>query len=347
MVIPISQASYVQGPPKLEYNTGLAGLRGILALLVLFFHTGVPAIPGGARAVDMFFVLSGFLITGLLISEIEENGTIDYLGFLRRRKKRLLPPLLLFTLVYIFLPDDVAAFRWRDAFATLTYTYNWDLVLRPRLTGMGHMWSLALEGQFYLLWPILFPYVYRAGRRAITILLSTFVLLTAFRIIGMILLREDSSLIIYSLPGHSSGLVLGALLAFLPARPRWLGYLGVAGMAAFILLPDRHDDFWGQMWTISVAELSAAGLICGLVQYPQTWLNRALSNNLLLALGGMSYEIYIWHFPFQRYSSDASWIISSIFTLTFALLFASFSRWFFRASKRKNPGHFSLIVPEA
>ncbi len=342
----------MQGPTKPGYNTGLAGLRGILALTVLFFHTGVPAIPGGARAVDMFFVLSGFLITGLLISEIEQYGTIDYLGFLRRRQKRLMPPLLLFTLVYlvaanIFLPEEMAAFRWRDALATLTYTYNWDLILRPRLTGMGHMWSLAVEGQFYLLWPVIFPRVYRAGRGAIPILIAAFIVLTCFRVIGMFALRGDSSPIIYSLPGHSSGLVLGALLAFLPTRPRWLGYLGIAGMAAFLILPDRNDAFWGQMWTISVAELSAAGLICGLAQHPQTWLNRALSSSLLLVIGEMSYEIYIWHFPFLCFASHANWIVSSIFTLTWALLFASLSRWFLRALRGNIRGHFSLVAPGA
>lgn len=306
---------------KLKFEPSIAGLRGVLALLVLCFHTGVPILPGGARGVDMFFVLSGFLITGMLKTELEIKGSIDFVRFWVARLRRLMPALLLFVVIYTilsptFFPDDVAAWRWRDVLATLTYSYNWDLIARPRLTGLGHMWSLAVEGQFYLLWPLALAPLHRLGRRTVPTLALLFLALTAVRVVG-VLLVPDRATVIYSLPGHASGLVLGAMLAYCSSRPAWLGYAGLVGMAAFILLPDRHDQVWGQLWTISVAELSAAALICGLTA--PTMIARAFAIRPLLWLGAISYEIYIWHFPFQRFSCDADWKVSTILTLAFAV----------------------------
>jgi peptidoglycan/LPS O-acetylase OafA/YrhL len=135
----------------------LDGLRGFAVLSVVFVHCALPGFPGGTHGVDVFFVLSGYLITTLLVAESERPETVDIRAFWRRRFRRLMPALAALVLAYVaiapLLLPEVAHLRWRDAAAALTYTMNLDLLAERRMTGLGHLWSLALEAQFYLLWP--------------------------------------------------------------------------------------------------------------------------------------------------------------------------------------------------
>jgi peptidoglycan/LPS O-acetylase OafA/YrhL len=152
---------------RLPYLPGLDGLRALAVTAVLLYHAELHWIPGGFLGVEVFFVISGYLITALLLAEWRQRGRIDIKTFWLRRARRLLPALYLMlavTLAFavVFLPGEVARLR-SDAIAAFGYVTNWYLVFghqsyfetanRPSL--LQHLWSLAIEEQFYVLWPLL------------------------------------------------------------------------------------------------------------------------------------------------------------------------------------------------
>ena len=153
---------------KQPYQPGLDGLCAFAVIAVLLYHAELRWFPGGFLGVEIFFVISGYLITTLLLAEWRQQGRIDLRAFWLRRACRLFPALYLVlaaTLAFavLFLPEEVAGLRW-DALAAVGYVTNWYLVLgqesyfetvgRPSL--LQHLWSLAIEEQFYVLWPLLF-----------------------------------------------------------------------------------------------------------------------------------------------------------------------------------------------
>ncbi|HEX9316066.1 MAG TPA: acyltransferase, partial [Actinomycetota bacterium] len=148
-----------------RYRPGLDGLRALAVIGVLLYHAGVHWVPGGFLGVDLFFVISGYLITSLLIAEVERTGTISFAGFFRRRGRRLLPALGLLLVVttvalVLFWPDEVAKVRG-DIVASFGYVTNWWFIVHHqsyfqatgRPSPLQHLWSLAVEEQFYLVWP--------------------------------------------------------------------------------------------------------------------------------------------------------------------------------------------------
>src|ERR671910_110382 len=151
---------------RLPYSPGLDGLRAFAVIAVLLYHADLPWIPGGFLGVEVFFVISGYLITALLLAEWRQRGRIDLKTFWLRRARRLLPALyvlLVVTLTFavVFLPAEVAGLRG-DVLAAFGYVTNWFLIFgqesyfeavgRPSV--LQHLWSLAVEEQFYLIWPI-------------------------------------------------------------------------------------------------------------------------------------------------------------------------------------------------
>src|SRR5579885_2477102 len=141
----------------LGYRPWLDGLRGLAILAVFVYH--LQLITGGFLGVDVFFVLSGFLITSLLLEEWQRRGTISFPRFYMRRALRLLPAFFAFLLacfvyIVIFRPDEVAAFR-KEALVAACYVSNWPTLHQVPMPTLGHAWSLSLEEQFYFLWPLL------------------------------------------------------------------------------------------------------------------------------------------------------------------------------------------------
>ena len=170
------QSSPDRGGPRLPYLPALDGLRALAVIVVLLYHANLAWIPGGFLGVEMFFVISGYLITSLLLAEWQQQGQVDLKAFWLRRARRLFPALLLLLLVVVgytvvFLPTEVSSLRG-DALSTAGYVNNWyqifshksyfESVGRPPL--LRHMWSLAVEEQFYLFWPLLFGLLMRRWR---------------------------------------------------------------------------------------------------------------------------------------------------------------------------------------
>ena len=217
--------------PAMGYIPGLDGIRAIAVMAVLLYHSGVVAVPGGFLGVDVFFVLSGFLISSLLLQEIERAEAVNFKQFYIRRARRLLPALfatlaLSAVLVLIFARD--AAFQFRqDAIASFFYVGNWWYIVQDlsyfeamgRPPVLQHLWSLAVEEQFYLLWPLALVFLYRRGGRpgvgrvALMIALFSTLLMAVFSFLWNVPASGDASRLYFGTDTHCMGLLLGAALA--------------------------------------------------------------------------------------------------------------------------------------
>lgn len=273
---------------KLKYEPALDGLRAISALAVLFGHIGAPFLVSGGRGVDVFFVLSGYLITSILLGEAKPDLGL----FWARRVRRLLPALVLVVAVTLLLgplypagrgprPDDVPL--------TLSYAMNIALAFGRGYSPFSHTWSLAQEMQFYLVWPLALAWLRRRSNPA-ALALSAWAVITVLR---WSISPIDDAIAAYSPITHASGLMLGAWLALggrLPVRGDILGPLLIA-----LVFVDPTASAFGT----TVAEIGTAALISDLVSRPST-MRRALSTPWLVALGGISYGIYLWHIPIKR-----------------------------------------------
>jgi peptidoglycan/LPS O-acetylase OafA/YrhL len=316
---------------------GLDGLRAIAVLGVVLYHLDVPWMPGGFLGVDVFFVLSGFLITTLVIEEIERTGRLGLRDFYLRRARRLLPALLVLLAVLsllslLVLPEERAELR-RDVGAALLYVSNWSYVFteqsyfeavgRPPL--LQHLWSLAVEEQFYLLWPAIIVVAMAAGRRRVRLvaLIAAVVSTVWMAVLAVVQgypLSADPSRAYFGTDTHAMGLLLGAGLAtcwapwrvwrtqqswFESARPMRQR----AGTAAVDLV--GVAALGGLLWTfLSVGEFSpllyrggflalagCTALLVAAVAHPAGLLGRVLGVQPLRYLGERSYGIYLWHWP--------------------------------------------------
>jgi peptidoglycan/LPS O-acetylase OafA/YrhL len=227
------------GGARLPYLPGLDGLRALAVIAVLLYHAELPWISGGFLGVEVFFVISGYLISALLLAQWRQTGRIDLKAFWLGRARRLLPALyvmLLVTLAYavVFLPAEVAGLR-ADAIAALGYITNWYLILaeesyfeaigRPSL--LKHLWSLAVEEQFYLLWPAVVALGLSVGaarwRERRVVLVALFGAGASALLMAFLYRPEvDPSRVYYGTDTRASGLLIGAALAFVwaPWRSR-------------------------------------------------------------------------------------------------------------------------------
>lgn len=309
-----------KGSP-LPYIAGLDGLRAFAVIAVLIYHAETNWLPGGFLGVELFFVISGFLITSGLLSEWRERGHIDLGRFWFRRARRLLPAvavLLVATLAVsaAFLPEELAGLR-ADALASLGYVTNWYLIFdkqgyfesagRPSL--LKHLWSLAVEEQFYIVWPALLAVGLRwlkpVGTLGVVLLLSggSIALMSVLYHHG-----SDASRLYYGTDTRASGLLIGAALAFVwkpwaltEARRlvRWgLDVIGIATVLALGSLFLHLDEFDGRLYTGGlglVALLSATAI--AVASHPGTQAGRLLNLRPLRWIGVRSYSLYLWHWP--------------------------------------------------
>lgn len=313
---------------KLPYLPGLDGLRAIAVSAVLLYHAGMAWLPGGFLGVEVFFVISGYLITSLLLSEWRGRGRINLAGFWLRRARRLLPALFLvlaatLTFAVLFLPDEVAKLR-TDALAATGYVTNWylifseqsyfDAVGRPSM--LQHLWSLAVEEQFYLLWPLLFVAGMKfLGQRLLKVASIAGAVLSTGLMALLYVPDTDPSRIYYGTDTRAAGLLIGVALAFMwapwqhrraPASPRriWakslaldvVGLVALGGIIAFFLYVDEFQPF---LYQGGFAALGlATALAIAITVHPLSRIGpKLLGMSVLRWTGLRSYGIYLWHWP--------------------------------------------------
>ena len=306
----------------LGYQPALDGVRALAVAAVFAYHAGVSQAPGGFIGVDVFFVLSGFLITGLLLAERHRSGRISLRSFWARRARRLLPALLLLLLAvagyaaWLAPPDTLASLR-RSALATLLYVANWGQITG----GQGyfaqlaapdpllHTWSLAIEEQFYVLWPLAVLALVRLDRGRNRLLLAACGLGAAASALAMAVLYHGGAginRVYYGTDTRAQDLLVGAALAIVlrssalpPATRRsstWMAPLGLGGVLVAVAVGSGSAS-WLYQGGFLLVSLAAAGLIAGLVLAPGSILARTFALAPVRYLGRVSYGVYLWHWP--------------------------------------------------
>lgn len=292
----------------LIYRPEIDGLRTLAVVPVVLFHAGVPGITGGYVGVDVFFVISGFLITAIIAREIE-NGTFSILSFYERRARRILPALtmvVLATLAGALLVQTPPRLEETAVSATAAAAFLSNVYFFLQLDYFGvaaeyrpllHTWSLAVEEQFYLIWPVLLILL-GAARLRVRAVLVVAVLISSF-VLSVWATSAYPGFSFYLLPTRAWELMLGAALALrmVPApRSRGLaeigGILGLALIAYAVFVFDKSTVFPG---VAALVPCLGAALI--IWTGGSTWVGRLLSLRPIVFIGLVSYSYYLWHWP--------------------------------------------------
>jgi peptidoglycan/LPS O-acetylase OafA/YrhL len=337
-----------------RYIHSVDGLRAVAVLAVLLYHLGIDWIPGGFLGVDLFFVISGYVITGLILDSIARSGTLDLRAFYLSRIRRLLPALIamiVFTTLFIgvYAPETVRRFI-SDIPYVLTGSMNWALVARQqdyfesigRPPLLQHTWSLAVEAQFYLIWPLVLLFILKYfGKKnipyaALGIALASGIALFAYSV--RIDTQESAiSHVYFGTDTHSIGLFLGSALA-VSWQPQNLtreitkraqdfvdliGVIGFLGLLSTFLFINESDPTLYRIAFPLSALFGCATLIS--VVHPASRFAPILSTRPLIWIGERSYGIYLWHwivFQLTRPSIDLVGDDWALYALRVLIVFA-------------------------
>jgi peptidoglycan/LPS O-acetylase OafA/YrhL len=337
---------------------GLDGLRGIAVLAVIIYHADVSLLVGGFLGVDVFFVLSGFLITTLLINELTETNTVDRARFYMRRIRRLMPALFLVLFFSVLVSGlfvlDAAYHVRRDLPWAITFVLNWSYLFfeqsyfvnisRPPL--LQHLWSLSVEEQFYVVWPIILIALYKVKIGKISprgkIFIASAVLAIAstawmvhLSVSNGFPIPNDPSRVYFGTDTHSMGLLVGCAAAALwrserlnvrltpdrAAAMNALGLLSLAGLAYFFLFVSELNEFLYRGGFLVLSILTV--ILVVVAAHPGLKFGSRLGNPLLKWFGDRSYGIYLWHWPIfvlMRTGIDIQWPDPVAFVVKIAIV---------------------------
>ncbi|MGH7042219.1 MAG: acyltransferase family protein [Acetobacteraceae bacterium] len=292
----------------MRYVPALDGLRALAVMLVFLFHRG-RYFPGGWIGVDIFFVLSGYLITSILLGEHETTGAICLRRFYIRRACRLLPALV------VVVGVAVAIAVWSrnkvhdtefDALAALFYVIDYRYALGSADgTALGHIWSLSVEEQFYLFWPLLLIALLKWNRRtALRMTLALIVIVAAWRVLLLVTLAHPFRRIYFAFDTRADELLIGCALALWRPQISGFRFLGrlwpavLALLAAVVLLVSPSGPWLRYIDSVGypLLGLAAAYLIVILTGDGDSRLTHLLSYPVIVAFGRISYGFYLWHY---------------------------------------------------
>lgn len=327
-------------PFRLGYRPWLDGLRGVAILLVLASHTEPMLLPRGFLGVDLFFVISGFLITSLLLEEWDTHQTISFRSFYARRVLRLFPALFVMLIVSAFvmyLFPGVGQ-QYRSILYSLFYISNYVLAfdLDQVSSTLTITWSLAVEEQFYLLWPITLFAALRYKLKPSTIVLLLLGIIAAICIHRSMLVSEGATVLRtrYAFDTRADSILSGCVVAVLAryGLMQWsdkvvkLVTAGLAVLFALYLLGFGDPESVG----FSLIALCFAGVLIILISNPPKFLVSALSTRSLVWIGRISYSLYLWHL-YAFFAVEISGIDRKYWSVTaipLAFVFASLSYYF-------------------
>ncbi|MBF8252535.1 MAG: acyltransferase [Actinobacteria bacterium] len=330
----------------IRYIPAIDGLRAIAVIAVMLYHLGFTWIPGGFLGVDLFFVISGYVITRLLLDSIARSGGLDLRAFYRARMRRLLPPLafmMITTAIFIgiWAPETARRFASDSPFAFIgamnwwlvfRHTDYFDSIARPPL--LQHTWSLGVEAQFYLVWPLILLLVLRylgknkiPGAALIIAAVSGITLLVVSFQVDAANARQISH-VYFGTDTHSIGLFLGAALAvsWIPQNLKadvdrraqdfidGIGVLGFIGIIATFLFIDETDPTLYKL-AFPLAGLFGCAIITSIV-HPASRFAPILSSRIAVWIGERSYSIYLWHWVVFQVTRPAVDIEGSAWALT-------------------------------
>ncbi len=331
---------------KLHYRSEIDGLRALTILPVVFFHAGFDLFSGGYIGVDVFFVISGYLITNLILKELD-NKTFSLINFYERRARRILPALYLVILVvsilsYFFLTRSEISNYFSSVISTVLFSSNfyfWKSTpyfdsnsdLQPLL----HTWSLSIEEQFYIFFPVLLLFVYKYFKKNIIIFFSI-CFFTSLFLCQFLALKTGNNLNFYFTLSRAWELTLGAMTAYYLNKNKtklplifsnFLSFLGLSLIITSIFIFDKYS-----LHPSILTVLPAIGTVLVIIfTKKKTLIEKVLSNKILVSIGLASYSLYLWHQPllvFGRIYFDNFLLEHKIFILVLSLILAYLSFYF-------------------
>ena len=342
-------------PRGIRYIPAIDGLRAVAVIAVMLYHLGFTWIPGGFLGVDLFFVISGYVITRLLLDSIQRSGGLDLRAFYKARIRRLFPPLVFMifvTIIYISIwaPETMRRFISDSPFALLGGMNWWlvfrqtdyfDTISRPPL--LQHTWSLGVEAQFYLIWPLILLLVLRQfGKAKIP---GAALTIAAFSGIALLLVSfevdaanaSQVSHVYFGTDTHSIGLFLGAALAvsWVPQNLQeqvnrraqdfidGIGVIGFVGLLGVFLLVNESDPTLYKL-AFPLAGIFGCAILTSIV-HPASRFAPILSSRVAVWIGERSYAIYLWHwvvFQVTRPAVDLEGSTWALYALRILVVFA-------------------------